>query len=77
MATMKVNKGKEIVGKEGRPGAQPQTRSLAGEKENPYQRILIWEVSPSNEIVDEKKGLSMGRPKGLNRSFLRPKLSSI
>ena len=74
---MKVNKGKEIMGEEGRPEAQPQTRLLAGEKENPYQRKLIWEVSPANEIVDEKKGLSIGRPKGLNRSFLRPKLPSI
>ena len=32
MATLKENKGKEIIGEEGCPEAQPQTRLLAGEK---------------------------------------------
>ena len=32
MATMKENKGKEIMGEEGCPEAQPQTRLSAGEK---------------------------------------------
>ena len=59
MATMKGNKGKEAIGEESRPEAQSRARPLAGLKGNPYQRILIWEAFP----VDEIKQLSVGRPK--------------
>ena len=56
---MKGNKGKEAIGEESRPEAQSRARPLAGLKGNPYQRILIWEAFP----VDEIKQLSVGRPK--------------
>ena len=44
---MKVNKGKEIMGEEGRPEAQPQTRLLAGEKRKSLSKKIDLGSLPS------------------------------
>ena len=62
---MKVNKGKEIVGEEGRPEAQPQTRSLAGEKRKSLSKNIDLGSLPSQRDSRREKRVKHGLSQGV------------
>jgi len=55
---MKENKGKEIIGEEGRPEAQPQTHPSAGEKRKFLSKNIDLGSLPSRRDKRVKCGSS-------------------